>query len=142
MRKLAGDAKSSASWGTNVGNEYGGIVQCVVTNSESNESLQNMADGIVSRYKAASVADPILLYTDRDCCSYQGASKFQALFNEWPNLLIRLDIWHFMRRIAFGCTSEQHPLYSVFMSNLSQCIFEWDKEDHKRLLDAKEGELK
>lgn len=142
LRKLAGDARDSASWVTNVGNEYGAVLQSIVTISEANESLQKLADGIVTRYKDAKVEPPIILYTDRDCCSYQGASKFEALFSEWPHLKIKLDIWHYMRRIASGCTSEQHPLYSVFMSNLSGCIFEWDADDYNLLCLAKEGELK
>ena len=50
---------------------------------------------------------------------------------------VRLDIWHFMRRLARGCSTESHPLYGVFMAKLSSCIFEWDSEDYERLLEAK-----
>ena len=42
-----------------------------------------------------------------------------------------MDIWHFMRGIARGCTAESHPLYGVFMSHLSEAIFEWDKNDYE-----------
>ena len=55
---------------------------------------------------------------------------------------VRLDVWHFMRRIAGGCTSESHPLYGIFMSKLSSCIFEWDENDYDLLIDAKLGELR
>ena len=51
LKKLSGHSKDSASWVTNVGNEYGGILQCVVTYSESNDTLQNMADGLMERYR-------------------------------------------------------------------------------------------
>lgn len=142
LRKLAGEAKDSATWVTNVGNEFGLILQSVVTASESNESLMSLADGIVKRYADAQVHPPSILYTDRDCCSMSGPSKFKVLFSEWPNLHIRLDIWHFMRRLAFGCSSEAHPLYGVFMSQLSGCIFEWDDRDYNKLLLAKKGQLK
>ena len=54
---------------------------------------------------------------------------------------VRLDIWHFMRRIARGCVSESHPLYGTFMGSLSSCIFEWDQADYDKLLSAKKGEL-
>ena len=54
---------------------------------------------------------------------------------------MRLDIWHFMRRLARGCTSESHPLYATFMSQLSGCIFEWDASDYDLLMSAKKGEL-
>ena len=47
-----------------------------------------------------------------------------------------------MRRFTRGCTTEHHPLYSTFCSKLSDCIFEWDKDDVERLKLAKRGELK
>ena len=54
---------------------------------------------------------------------------------------VRLDIWHFMRRIARGCGSESHPLYGKFMGSLSSCIFKWDEADYNQLMSAKRGEL-
>ena len=65
----------------------------------------------------------------------------QALFAEWRGLLVRLDIWHFMRRLARGCTTESHPLYGTFMAKLSSCIYEWDEHDVNLLMNAKRGEL-
>ena len=47
-----------------------------------------------------------------------------------------------MRRIAIGCTTEAHPLYGVFLGWLSQCIFQWSKEDLDLLKMAKGSELK
>jgi hypothetical protein len=49
----------------------------------------------------------------------------------WPDTTIRLDIWHFMRRIATGVNTDSHQLYGVFMSRLSGCIFMWSDEDMK-----------
>ena len=141
LKKLAGDAKQSATWVTNVGNEYGVILQSVATSSEANEALLPMAKCLVERYASANVPPPRLLYTDRDCCSLNGLSRFRRLFSSWDSLEIRLDIWHFMRRIASGCASESHPLYGSFMSQLSGCIFEWDKHDYQELLGAKKEEL-
>ena len=140
-KKLAGEAANSANFALNVGNERGEILQSILTSSEAVSSLQPLADGIVNRYAAANVNPPVLLYTDRDCCSESGPSKFQVLFGAWESLTIRLDIWHFMRRLAVGCSSEAHPLYGVFMSRISGCIFEWDKKDYANLLEAKRGEL-
>lgn len=37
--------------------------------------------------------------------------KLQTRFWEWPNLNIRLDIWHFMRQLAAGCTTDAHCLH-------------------------------
>ena len=57
-------------------------------------------------------------------------------------MLVRLDVWHFMRRLAVGCTSESHPLYGMFMAKLSTAIFEWDPSDYGTLVRAKLGEVK
>ena len=86
---------------------------------------------------------PEVLYTDRDCFSSNGSSsKYHHLFEEWgEGLYVRLDIWHFMRRLAGGVTSESHPLYGTFMSQLSTAIFEWDMGDITHLTEAKKGEL-
>lgn len=50
-------------------------------------------------------------------------------YGGWPDLIVRLDIYHYMRRLAAGCTTDAHSLYGSFMSSLSICIFEWDPED-------------
>ena len=54
---------------------------------------------------------------------------------------VRLDIWHFMRRLARGCTTEQHQLYPFFLRRLSACIFTWSADDLQRLIAAKKGQL-
>ena len=64
----------------------------------------------------------------------------QALFSKWEELEVRMDAWHFMRRLARGCISESHPLYGTFMAKLSSCIYEWD-EDYTHLMNAKSEEL-
>ena len=81
------------------------------------------------------------MYVDRDCCSGVGGSKTAALFNTWDQLVVRLDIWHLMRRFASGVSTERHQLYGPFMGRLSSCIFEWDAEDVRRLLEAKRSQL-
>ena len=128
-RKLQGVEAESANWVTNVGNERGEIVISVLTASESTSSLKPMAEGLVKRYATAGEAAPLILYTDRDWCGCQDQSRFNALFSSWPNMVVRLDIFHFMRHLAAGCNSESHPLYSVLMGSLARCIFEWDGDD-------------
>ena len=63
------------------------------------------------------------------------------LFSGWPNLQVRLDIWHFMRRFASACTTESHQLYPFFLRRLSACIFSWSAEDVSRLREAKRNQL-
>ena len=43
---------------------------------------------ILHRYRDAGCPQPHLLYTDRDCCSSSGPSKFLQLFAEWDQLKV------------------------------------------------------
>ena len=71
-----------------------------------------------------------MLYTDRDCCRLGGGrSRLQELFADWPEPIVPLDAWHFMRRFAVGITSPSHPLYGTLVARLSACLFERDTED-------------
>ncbi|CAB4024822.1 Hypothetical predicted protein [Paramuricea clavata] len=135
-KKLAGPAAKTAEWMTNVGKEHGQILVSVMTAKERN-GLSKMASGIVQRYVDARVDPPVLMYVDRDCCS----GKTKHLFPGWGDLLVRLDISHFIRRIVTGCSTEPHQLHKMFMIRLSQCIFHWDSQDVERLKVAKKNEL-
>ncbi|XP_057213104.1 uncharacterized protein LOC130568336 [Triplophysa rosa] len=139
-RKLAGTARGTAQWLTSVGNETGQILISVLTAQEG-AALDTMVSGLINRYSQAAVAPPVLLYVDSGCCVEKGQSKLQARFGGWPDLNIRLDIWHFMRRLAVGCTTDAHPLYPIFMSRLSACILEWDPHDVALLRRAKREHL-
>ena len=116
------------------------VLMSVLTASEG-RGLKEMARGLVSRYQAAGVPPPQLLYVDRDCCG-----KFHMwakdLFPQWENLLVRLDIWHFMRRLASCVTTESYPLYGTFISRLSATIFRWDEGDVQALRQAKASQLR
>ena len=120
VRKLAGKRAGTAAWATNVGNQRGQVLMSVLTVNEG-AGLENMANGLMRRYPMAGVPPPEILYVDRDCCSGTTV-KTKELFSLWENLVMCLDIWHFMRRIAAGCNTESHPLYSVF---LEQRLFYW-----------------
>ncbi|XP_013402454.1 uncharacterized protein LOC106168072 [Lingula anatina] len=138
-KKLAGAAEGSASWVTNVANENGEILISVFTSGEG-AKLERMAAGLVKRYKDAKQPPPDLLYVDRDCCSASGVPKSLKLFSPWKTI-VRLDIWHFMRRFAVGCMTDNHPLYAPFLRSLSNCIFEWSAQDVQQLKSAKRREL-
>ncbi|MED6275515.1 hypothetical protein CHARACLAT_027275, partial [Characodon lateralis] len=140
-KKLAGAASDTAAWVTNVGNEHGQVLMSVLTCSEGSEGLDAMAAGLMGRYRVVEVPSPVLMYVDRNCCNRDGVLKTAALFHEWGNLVVRLDIWHLMRRFACGVTSESHELYPTFMKQLSHCIFEVDSADARRLTEAKRSDL-
>ncbi|KAL2092076.1 hypothetical protein ACEWY4_011874 [Coilia grayii] len=136
-KKLAGTAKGTGYWLTSMGNEHGEILMSVMT-AEEGSGLDRMADGIMKRYEQAGVDPPVVLYVDCGCCAVtKEKTKLMTRFSKWPNLIVRLDIWHFMRRLALGCTTDAHQLYPLFMSHLSGCIFEWDAADLALLREAK-----
>ncbi|XP_056615538.1 uncharacterized protein LOC130430446 [Triplophysa dalaica] len=139
-KKLAGAAAGTAAWVTNVGNEHGQILMSVLTSHEG-QGLLPMTTGLVNRYKLAGVPPPHVLYVDRDCCSAMGTSRAGAMFVGWDDLVLRLDVWHFLRRFAAGLHTDSHPLYGLFMEKLSACIFEWDEGDVVMLKEAKRREL-
>ncbi|XP_034395653.1 uncharacterized protein LOC117735246 [Cyclopterus lumpus] len=138
-RKLPGHAAGTAQWVTNVGNEHGQVLMSVLTAAEG-YGLQQMTSGLVRRYQQAGVEPPLVLYVEKDCCSITGGSAAAPLFPEWTQLVVRLDIWHFMRRLAVMVTTESHPLYGVFMRRLAASIFVWDQEDMALLKRAMEAE--
>ncbi|KAF1376137.1 hypothetical protein PFLUV_G00227580 [Perca fluviatilis] len=138
-KKLAGGAAGTAAWVTNVGNEYGQVLMSVLTAAEG-DGLVDMAAGLMRRYRLARKAPPKVLYVDRDCCVAAGTSAVHQMFHEWHELVVRLDVWHLMRRFARGVTTDSHQLYSLFMARLSFAMFEWDAGDVSRLKEAKQSE--
>ena len=80
-KKLQGAAANTASWATNVSNERGEVLISILTESEGEEALRPMAMGLMHRYERAAIDPPNLLYTDKDCCSQSGPSKYQASKN-------------------------------------------------------------
>ena len=137
-KKLAGRYHGTAQWMTSVGNEYGQVLNSVLTDSEG-DGLTRMLEGLFSRYENAVPPEekPKALYVDRDCCS----AKLTESFSAWPDCKLRLDIWHFMRRLASGVTTDAHPLYKSFMGHLSDAIFVWYQPDLRDLMAAKKGEM-
>ncbi len=96
-----------------------------------------MAEGLMARYEGSNTPPPRVLYVDRDCC----ATRSKQQFHKFPDMVIRLDIWHYMRRLSVACCSESHALYGTFMLQLSGAIFEWDPEDVERLYHSKQAQL-
>ncbi|KAM8867921.1 uncharacterized protein ACB058_005816 [Synchiropus picturatus] len=133
------EAAGSAAWSTNVGNEHGQVLMSVLTAAEG-DGLADMTAGLMRRYRDAGQAPPKVLYVDWDCCASAGQSHLRQLFHEWPELIVRLDVWHLMRRFGRGVTTDTHQLYGLFMARLSYAIFAWDQEDVARLERAKRSQ--
>lgn len=56
---------------TNVSNECGQVLNCVLTTVEG-AGLDDLCQGIVKRYQDAGELEPEAIYVDRDCCSQTG----------------------------------------------------------------------
>ncbi|XP_070203391.1 uncharacterized protein [Littorina saxatilis] len=109
VKKLQGRSKGTAEWCVNVGNEHGQVLMSVLTSRDGKVGLAKMVNGLMDRFAASRKQPPEVIYVDRDCCS--GITK--NMFHLWPQMHIRLDIWHFMRRIASGCNSEAPYVWNV-----------------------------
>ncbi|XP_057199998.1 uncharacterized protein LOC130560305 [Triplophysa rosa] len=90
-KKLAGTARGTGLLLTSVGNEFGQVLNSVLTAQEG-AGLDKMVDGLVKRYQQAGVDPPAVLYVDCGCCAEVGETKLKARFSGWPDLLIRLNI--------------------------------------------------
>ena len=92
------------------------------------------------RYEKANALPPECIWVDRGCCSQSGSPSIMKILHPWQ-CSIRLDIFHFIRRIGLAADSEHHPAFGTFMSHLSYAIFEYHEEDLTRLREAKKAEL-
>ncbi|KAE8277795.1 hypothetical protein D5F01_LYC24183 [Larimichthys crocea] len=70
-KKLAGKIGDSAAWMTNIGNEFGQVLNSVLMTGEG-AGLEELCQGIVTRYRNADQPEPEVIYVDRDCCSQSG----------------------------------------------------------------------
>ena len=57
-KKLAGAGQGTAQWCTNLANERGKLLACVLTCDESYPSLRPMADGVMKRYERNNMDAP------------------------------------------------------------------------------------
>ncbi|MEQ2198617.1 hypothetical protein XENOCAPTIV_015489 [Xenoophorus captivus] len=63
-KKLAGGIAETATWMTNVTNEYGQVLNCVLTTGEG-AGLEELCQGIVLHFQNAGEPEPEIIYVDR-----------------------------------------------------------------------------
>lgn len=136
--KLSGAGRDTAEWCTNVGNEFGQIVTCVLTCEESVEKLKPMSVGLMKRYEQAEEPTPQIMYVDRGCCRQYGATAVEQLFDRWVDagMIVRLDAWHWMHRFDAAVRTESHTKYGLFKSALSGSLFAYNRADIDLLIQA------
>ncbi|KAL3993530.1 polycystin 1 [Sarotherodon galilaeus] len=147
-------------------NENWLIVSWVMVQSETERSLEPMYQGMAKRYSDAGVEKAGYHWVDRDCCApfkipdcipgenlswdaWKTTPAVVAAATSGPvanscasrthynkNIIVKLDLFHCLRRFSRECTSEHHPLFSTFCQLLSAAFSVVDQADLKRLQDA------
>jgi len=111
------------------------ILASVITNSSGPHEVEP----VVRSLKCRGV-EPKVVYVDDECC---GAWR-PLLQNLWPEVVIRLDGYHAIRRLTGTTTSTQHPWHGTFCAQLSKALYTYDAGELRRLQEArtKAGESK
>lgn len=147
-------------------NENWMIVSWAMVQSETEKSLEPLYRGLATRYADAGIEKAGYHWMDRDCCApfripesipgehltwdawkttpsivawatsgpQENSCASRLYFNH--DVVVKLDLFHCMRRFTRECTSEHHPLYSTFCQLLSAAFTVVDQEDLKRLQEA------
>ncbi len=90
-------------------------------------SLVNIYTGMPGRLPLPLLLGPPSGLLENSCAS-------RSYFNN--NIVVKLDLFHCMRRFSRECTSEHHPLFSTFCQLLSAPFSVVDQEDLSRFQDA------
>ncbi|KAK7944623.1 hypothetical protein WMY93_000351 [Mugilogobius chulae] len=147
-------------------NENWMILSWVMVQSETEKSLRPLYEGLSKRYTTAGIEKACFQWVDRDCCaafrvagtvagedlSWEAWRTTDAIVAEVTSgnllntcasrshyndsIIIKLDLFHCMRRFLRECASEHHPLYSSFAQFLSAAFCVVDQDDLQRLKDA------
>ncbi|GFS23954.1 hypothetical protein ElyMa_001652500 [Elysia marginata] len=84
----------------------------------------------MKRFESAGMPEPKLLYVNQDCCS-KSHTEARNLFPKckYMYLVVRLDIWHFMRRLA-SCVSSESAGAVNFQAYLLEGLVWWNEDRH------------
>ncbi|XP_039665304.1 uncharacterized protein LOC120564426 [Perca fluviatilis] len=134
--------------------------------SETEKSLKPMYEGIAHCYNTAGIEKAHYQWVDRDfCAAFKVAESYTGEHMNWDawtttngivadattgdllntcasrshyneNIIIKLDLFHCLRRFLRERVSEHHPLYSSFAQFLSAAFSVVDQEDLQRLKEA------
>ncbi|XP_053481092.1 uncharacterized protein LOC128607877 [Ictalurus furcatus] len=147
-------------------NENWMILFWMMLQSESEWSLEAMYCGLANRYSAAGIPKTRYQWVDRDCCAafrVMDPSPYEHLkWDAWrtteailaqvtsenlknlcaaclkynENIIVKLDLFHCMRRFTRECVSEHHPLYTSFCKFLSAALSVVDQSNLEKLKKA------
>ncbi|KAB5583884.1 hypothetical protein PHYPO_G00100970 [Pangasianodon hypophthalmus] len=142
------------------------VLQRTFGQSESEQSLVSMYCGLANRYSAAGIPKAKYQWVDRGCCAafrVMDPAPYEHLqWDAWrtteaivaevtagnlknlcasclkynEDIIVKLDLFHCMRRFTGECVSEHHPLYSSFCLLLSAAFSVVDQSDLEKLKNA------
>ena len=117
-----------------------------------------MMTAIAKRYEDAQQPPPHTIYQDKECCSgiretgssvhvvdersppqhtHRRETKMLKLYRRLnPFIVLKLDIFHWMRRLLRGITNEKHAFVPGFFREIRLAVFVLFKEDFDRLIQA------
>ncbi|TDG98454.1 hypothetical protein EPR50_G00218830 [Perca flavescens] len=126
-------------------NENWMILSWVMVQSETEKSLKPMYEGIAHRYNTAGIekahyqwiaAQHVRLQSVADATTGDLLNTCASRSHYNENIIIKMDLFHCLRRFLRECVSEHHPLYSSFAQFLSAAFSVVDQEDLQRLKEA------
>ncbi|CAL8266058.1 unnamed protein product [Merluccius merluccius] len=147
-------------------NENWMILSWVMLQSEGDQRLEPMYEGLAHRYSSAGIEKAKYQWVDRDCCAAfrvpDSKPREHLLWDSWRttdavvaevtsgnlantcasrskfnnDIVVKLDLFHCMRRFTRECVSEHHPLYSSFCKFLSAACTVVDQSDLEKLKEA------
>lgn len=113
-------------------NEYGQVAFWMPCAGQSTEVAAYAITILRRRHDINNVPPCDLIYTDNYCCSRQ---KWQGVWKIWnENAMVKLDGFHFMRRISMNLTTGRHNAWSeAFINDISDCIYSVDEDGLLRI---------
>lgn len=113
-------------------NEWRQVVKCVVTHSDGYDTVRRALLQLRRRHDEAGIITPALIYVDNHCC---GGSAWRDTWKVWHNYpTVRLDVFHFMKRVCLRLTTgKHHAAYVTFSSAVSSAIFSTDEAGRRRV---------
>ena len=139
-------------------NSHKMILSFVLVNDDSTDQLEDLIEAIAKRYEDAQQPPPHTIYQDKECCSgiretgssvhvvdersppqhtHRRETKMLKLYRRLnPFIVLKLDIFHWMRRLLRGITNEKHAFVPGFFREIRLAVFVLFKEDFDRLIQA------
>ena len=135
------------------------VLSFVLINDDSTDQLKDVIEAIAKRYEDTQQPPPShTIYQDTECSSgvretgssvhvvdecsppqhtHRQETKMLKLYRRLnPFIVLKLDIFHWMRRLLRGITNEKHAFVPGFFREIRLAVFVLFKEDFDRLIQA------